>query len=98
LNRLTTIMLDIFEDQSDLGRLTLMDEATAILDRQLAALGRAILRGGGGTSMADAKRRAEKAYDQFNSERKRLRHLEADKTIAALKSETKQLSARRILK
>jgi hypothetical protein len=43
LNRLTAIVLDIFEDQLDLGRLTLMSECADLLDRQLAQLGRAVL-------------------------------------------------------
>lgn len=41
LNRLTSILLDIFEDQLDLGRLTLMSECAGLLDRQLSNLGRA---------------------------------------------------------
>lgn len=91
LNRLTTIMLDIFEDQSELGRLTLMAEATTILDSQLAALGRSVLRGGGNVSATDAKQTAERAYDGFSAERKRLRQAEADEAIAQLKNELKQL-------
>lgn len=34
LNRLTTILLDIFEDQLDSGRLVVMQDAQALLDRQ----------------------------------------------------------------
>ncbi|WP_292898319.1 RhuM family protein [Nitratireductor sp.] len=40
LNRLTTILLDIFEDQADLGRLVVMEDATRLLDQQLEGLGR----------------------------------------------------------
>lgn len=47
LNRLTTILLDIFEDQLDLGRLVVMRDAEQLLDRQLEQLGRNVLRGGG---------------------------------------------------
>jgi hypothetical protein len=36
LNRLTTILLDIFEDQLDMGRLVVMKDAQDLLDRQLA--------------------------------------------------------------
>ncbi|MEO6218129.1 MAG: RhuM family protein [Sphingomonas sp.] len=43
LNRLTTILLDIFEDQTDLGRLVMMDDARRILDQQLQSLGRVLL-------------------------------------------------------
>ena len=39
LNRLTTILLDIFEDQLDLGRLVVMLDAQDLLDAQLANLG-----------------------------------------------------------
>jgi hypothetical protein len=39
LNRLTTILLDIFEDQLELGRLLVMQDARALLDQQLHQLG-----------------------------------------------------------
>lgn len=35
LNRLTTILLDIFDDQAELGRLVVMADATRLLDGQL---------------------------------------------------------------
>jgi hypothetical protein len=47
LNRLTTILLDIFEDQLDLGRIVVMADAQNLLDRQLQQLGRNVLKGGG---------------------------------------------------
>ncbi|HUV33046.1 MAG TPA: RhuM family protein, partial [Devosiaceae bacterium] len=40
LNRLTTILLDIFEDQLDIGRIIIMQDAQNLLDRQLLHLGR----------------------------------------------------------
>jgi hypothetical protein len=55
LNRLTTILLDIFEDQLDLGRLVIMEDARRLLDQQLEQLGRAVLHGGGSVSASDAK-------------------------------------------
>ncbi len=91
LNRLTTILLDIFEDQMDLGRLTLMSEATALLDRQLTALGRGVLRNGGSVAMQDAQEHAERTYTAFKAERKRLRREAADQSIAAIKAEVKML-------
>lgn len=59
LNRLTTILLDIFEDQMDMGRLTLMSEASLLLDAQLKQLGRIVLRDGGRVAMTSAKMHAE---------------------------------------
>ena len=91
LNRLTTILLDIFEDQADLGRLTLMSEATELLERQLSGLGRAVLRSGGSVSMSEATRHAEREYETFKAEQKRLRHAQADRAIAAIKAAQKQL-------
>lgn len=85
LNRLTTILLDIFEDQMDIGRLKMMAEATALLDAQLSSLGRVVLRSGGKVSMSDAKRHAEREYDKFKEQQKKLRHAEADKAIAEIK-------------
>ena len=40
LNRLTSILLDIFEDQLEIGRLTTMAQAVALLDQQLHQLHR----------------------------------------------------------
>ena len=47
LNRLTTILLDIFEDQLDIGKLTTMAEAGELLDNQLKGLNRLVLTHGG---------------------------------------------------
>ena len=43
LNRLTTILLDIFEDQLDIGRLKTMVEAGDLLDKQLRDLGSGLI-------------------------------------------------------
>lgn len=94
LNRLTTILLDIFEDQADLGRLTMMDEATALLDRQLASLGRVVLRHGGKVKMTDAQKHAEAAYSRFKAKQKALRQEQADEAIATVKTEAKKLPKR----
>ena len=91
LNRLTTILLDIFEDQADLGRLVMMDDARRILDQQLQSLGRALLTHGGSVSAMDAKRRAEKQYEIYSAGRKAERLVEADRAIAALKEQDKAL-------
>jgi hypothetical protein len=94
LNRLTTILLDIFEDQMDIGRLKTMAEASLLLDSQLGSLGRAVLRTGGRVAMTIAKAHAEREYDKFKEREKALRHAEADKSIAAIKQAEKSLPKR----
>jgi hypothetical protein len=91
LNRLTTILLDIFEDQADLGRLVTMNDARRILDQQLQSLGRVVLAHGGSVSANDGKRRAERQYEIYSAGRKAERQLDADKVIAALKEQNKAL-------
>jgi hypothetical protein len=91
LNRLTTILLDIFEDQMDIGRLKMMDEAAALFDAQLANLGRSVLRSGGRVSTASAKAHAEVEYGKFKANLKRQQHAEADKVIAEIKASQKLL-------
>lgn len=91
LNRLTTILLDIFEDQMDIGRLKMMDEAASLLDAQLANLGRSVLRSGGHVSTASAKAHAEVEYGKFKADLKRQQHAEADKVIAEIKASQKLL-------
>jgi hypothetical protein len=95
LNRLTVILLDIFEDQMDIGRLKLMSEAAALLDSQLASLGRGVLRGGGSVAMTDAKRFAEREYEKFKAAQKAVRLQQADNAIAAIKTEQATLERRR---
>lgn len=91
LNRLTTILLDIFEDQLDMGRLIVMQDAQTLLDQQLSSLGRAVLRTGGAVKASAAKRRAETEYAKFDHQRKIERRKEADRNIASLAREAKQL-------
>jgi hypothetical protein len=91
LNRLTTILLDIFEDQLDIGKLTLMSEAEELLDKQLRSLNRPVLRHGGSISSADAKAFAARQYAAFNEKRRALRHAESDAAIAALKQADRAL-------
>lgn len=91
LNRLTTILLDIFEDQLDMGRLVVMQDAQALLDRQLDQLGRTVLRSGGSVKTAEARRIAEAQYEKFDQQRKFERHRKADERIAALAKEAKDL-------
>lgn len=91
LNRLTTILLDIFEDQLDIGRLVMMQDAQSLLDQQLRQLGRTVLRSGGSMNASDAKRIAEAEYEKFDRQRKLERHREADERIAALAKQGKDL-------
>jgi hypothetical protein len=91
LNRLTSIMLDIFEDQLDLGRLTLMAEAEVLLDGNLRNLGRAVLSSGGSVSSAQAKAHAEREYDRYQQKQKAIRHAEADQAIAEIRALEKSL-------
>ena len=91
LNRLTTILLDIFEDQLDVGRLTMMAEATSLLNLQLKSLGRVVLLSGGRVSTATAKIHAEREYDKFKAKLTAVRHAEADENIAEIKGSLKNL-------
>ena len=91
LNRLTTILLDIFEDQLDLGRLVVMSDATRLLDQQLTQLGRGVLRTGGSVKTAEARRKAESEYAKFDERRKLERQQDAEARIADLAREAKGL-------
>lgn len=91
LNRLTTILLDIFEDQLDLGRLVVMLDAQNLLDRQLANLGRNVLRTGGSVKASTARQFAEAEYERFDQTRKLTRQEEADRAIADLVRQSKGL-------
>lgn len=91
LNRLTTILLDIFEDQLSIGRLTTMAQAQVLLDQQLKSLNRTVLRSGGRISTNKAKAHAEKEYELFDRRRREIRHAEADAQIAALKAVDKSI-------
>lgn len=91
LNRLTTIMLDIFEDQLDIGKLTTMAEAERLLERQLTNLGRIVLTHGGHISSASAKAKAVRQYDRFDARRKKVRAQEVARELAALKKAEKAL-------
>ncbi len=86
LNRLTTILLDIFEDQLDVGRLTTMAEAAQLLERQLRQLGRLVLKHGGQVRHDQAERRAKAEYRKFDERRKAERVADADREYAALKA------------
>ncbi|HEX3486709.1 MAG TPA: RhuM family protein, partial [Micropepsaceae bacterium] len=91
LNRLTDILLSIFEDQLDIGKLTLMTEASALLDQQLRNLNRSVLRHGGTVKHSTAERVAKAAYTKFDKARRELRRIEAEHELAQLKATGKEL-------
>jgi hypothetical protein len=91
LNRLTVILLDIFEDQADIGKITSMAEVESLLDNQLRSLSRQVLRDGGSVKTAQAKTHALEQYKEFNAKRKAVRFAEADAALAALKEQEKLL-------
>ena len=95
LNRLTDILLSIFEDQLDLGRLITMKDAENLLDDQLSGLGRAVLRGGGGVQKRAADEKAQLEYSKYKEAQKIARQKEADANIRDLAKEAKQLPKRR---
>lgn len=91
LNRLTVILLDIFEDQLEVGRLVMMNDARTLLDRQLQGLGRVVLTSGGAVSKADADRHAEREYKIYDDRRKAERRLKADQLVSALREQDNAL-------
>ncbi|GAW42110.1 hypothetical protein SH203_02524 [Brevundimonas sp. SH203] len=85
LNRLTDLLLTIFEDQLETGRLTTMGEATRLLDAQLQGLGRVVLSNGGRVSKEDADRHAKAAYKAFDTQRRTLEKARVDQEYAELR-------------
>ena len=91
LNRLTTILLDIFEDQLEVGRLTTMAQASRLLEQQLRGLGRLVLKDGGQIAHQTAEAKAKAEYRRFDESRRALRNAQADEELAALKESEKGL-------
>lgn len=91
LNRLTSIILDIFEDQLDLGRIAVMDDVMSLLDKQLQNLNRPLLNNGGSVQTAIARKHAEAQYEAFDKPRKATRHADADRMITALKQTARSI-------
>lgn len=94
LNRLTEILLSIFEDQLAIGKLTLMSEASSLLDAQLKGLSRPVLTHGGSISHAEAERVAETEYAKFDQIRRQYRVNETNEELARLREATSELPAR----
>jgi len=91
LNRLTDILLGIFEDQLDIGRLVIMDDASRLLDQQLASLNRVVLDHGGGVRHDQAEAAAKAQYRLFDKGRRATRRAEADRDLTALRDADKTL-------
>lgn len=84
LNRVTTILLDIFEDQLDIGKLRTMAEVEETLDRQLKSLNRPLLTHGGSVTSKAAERHPKDQYRIFDEKRRAARYADADARIAEL--------------
>jgi len=95
LNRLTDILLSIFEDQLDIGKLTTMSQASTLLDQQLRQLNRNVLRHGGNVKHSTAERIARAAYAKFDKQRRETRRIEAERELAELKAAGKELPKRK---
>lgn len=95
LNRVTDILLSVFEDQLDLGRLVIMADARNLLDQQLKQLGRPILRAGGSILAEDAQAHAKAQYRLFDERRRLERKQQADGELAALRAQAKKLPRER---
>jgi hypothetical protein len=94
LNRLTTILLDVFEDQLKIGKLMSMGQAEALLDDQLKGLNRNVLRHGGVVKSDSAKAHAHTEYQRFDAKRKAIRHAQAEQALLSLKKQDKSLPKR----
>jgi len=94
LNRLTSLLLDMFEDHLDLGRLVVMEDAINLFDKYIKDSGRVVLRGGGHISTEQARTKAETEYAKFKEQRKIERHKQADEIITELAKEIKKLPKR----
>lgn len=91
LNRLTDILLSIFEDQLDIGRLVLMEQASQLLDQQLVSLNRVVLNHGGSIRHEQAEARAKAEYKRFDEARRLARKEEADRALTELRATDKAL-------
>ncbi len=91
LNRITSILLDVFEDQLKIGRLTQMEQCSELLDAQLKQLGRAVLRSPGPPTSDAAKEHAKAQYKLFDQGRREALTRDADASLKALKDAAKSL-------
>jgi hypothetical protein len=95
LNRLTTLLLDIFDDQAKIGKLVTMDQAATLLDQQLRNLNRQVLTHGGQIDHRAAEAAALREYDKYDAKRRAARKALADEEYAALKGAERALPTTR---
>jgi hypothetical protein len=91
LNNVTVILLDVFSDQADLGRLTSMKEAEKLFDDQLKLLRRPVLTHGGNVSSKQAEEIGKAEYKRFNAARREARLRHETNAYLELKATTKAL-------
>lgn len=91
LNRLTDILLSLFEDQLEMGRLVVMDDAKKFLDQQLRQMGRAVLSSGGSVKRDHAIAHAENEYNKFKLAQKAEKKEIADAQVAEIIKAGKKL-------
>ena len=96
LNRLTTILLDIFEDQLDLGKAHADGRSRGFAESTIERPRRGALRTGGRVAMTDAKASAEREYEKFKAKLAEQRHAEADVAISEIKGAGKSLPNDRV--
>ena len=70
LNNVAVILLDVFSDQADMGKLASMKEAEVLFDNQLKLLNRSVLKHGGNISHDGAEAHAKAEYKKFDNKRK----------------------------
>jgi hypothetical protein len=95
LNRVTIILLDVFDDQADRGKLTTMKVAEELFDRQLRLLERPVLKHGGSVSTEQAETHAKAEYKKFDAKRKADRLGIEAQAYLELKAQGKTLSKAR---
>jgi hypothetical protein len=91
LNRLTDLLLSLFEIQLEDGKLVTMQDAKDLLDKQLKQMSRSVLSSGGSVGRDQAIAHAESEYAQFDAERKSAKRALAKEQMAALKAEAMKL-------
>jgi len=91
LNRLTSLLLDIFEDQLDIGRLVTMADARSQMDSSLMHMNRQLLRDGGRVRRDQAEAKATGEYERFDQARRLARKVASEAELAQLKTADRAL-------
>lgn len=85
------MLLDIFEDQLDIGRLVTMADAKAQMDSSLTHMGRQVLQDGGRMRREQAEAKAVREYERFDEARRLTRQAEAQEELTRLKEVDRKL-------